>query len=282
MRNLIEEYLPILCFILVVLIGLSRLPKRIDKEKFEELVTNKKRLKTRAVSQKKKGRISDLLDTRKKNLTLLIDKTHSPLHVDEIYAKNRQTLVIGGFLALLILLLLKSVLFGTLILLITLALCYKPDYDLKSAYKQRCELFTEELPNFIMNINMSLNAGLEINPAMEQASQTVDDLIRDEFVRLLTESKVNPDKLSDVYRNLSNRIETEEVQIFANTILTGLQNGTSMEKIFDGESKRLKKTKVTLARMKLDKAESSATLLAIALTLFPGIIMIIAPFMLNS
>lgn len=282
MRNLIEEYLPILCFVLIVLIGLSRLPKRIDKEKFEELVTNKKRLKTRAVSQKKKGRISDLLDTRRKNLTLLIDKTHSPLHVDEIYAKNRQTLVIGGFLALLILLLLKSVLFGALILLITLALCYKPDYDLKSAYKQRCELFTEELPNFIMNINMSLNAGLEINPAMEQASQTVDDLIRDEFVRLLTESKVNPDKLSDVYRNLSNRIETEEVQIFANTILTGLQNGTSMEKIFDGESKRLKKTKVTLARMKLDKAESSATLLAIALTLFPGIIMIIAPFMLNS
>lgn len=282
MRNLIEEYLPILCFILVVLIGLSRLPKRIDKEKFEELVTNKKRLKTRAVSQKKKGRISDLLDTRRKNLTLLIDKTHSPLHVDEIYAKNKQTLVIGGFLALLVLLLLKSVLFGALILLITLALCYKPDYDLKSAYKQRCELFTEELPNFIMNINMSLNAGLEINPAMEQASQTVDDLIRDEFVRLLTESKVNPDKLSDVYRNLSNRIETEEVQIFANTILTGLQNGTSMEKIFDGESKRLKKTKVTLARMKLDKAESSATLLAIALTLFPGIIMIIAPFMLNS
>lgn len=282
MRNLIEEYLPILCFVLVILIGLSRLPKRIDKEKFEELVTNKKRLKTRAVSQKKKGRISDLLDTRRKNLTLLIDKTHSPLHVDEIYAKNRQTLVIGGFLALLVLLLLKSVLFGALILLITLALCYKPDYDLKSAYKQRCELFTEELPNFIMNINMSLNAGLEINPAMEQASQTVDDLIRDEFVRLLTESKVNPDKLSDVYRNLSNRIETEEVQIFANTILTGLQNGTSMEKIFDGESKRLKKTKVTLARMKLDKAESSATLLAIALTLFPGIIMIIAPFMLNS
>lgn len=282
MRNLIEEYLPILCFVLVVLIGLSRLPKRIDKEKFEELVTNKKRLKTRAVSQKKKGRISDLLDTRRKNLTLLIDKTHSPLHVDEIYAKNKQTLVIGGFLALLVLLLLKSVLFGALILLITLAFCYKPDYDLKSAYKQRCELFTEELPNFIMNINMSLNAGLEINPAMEQASQTVDDLIRDEFVRLLTESKVNPDKLSDVYRNLSNRIETEEVQIFANTILTGLQNGTSMEKIFDGESKRLKKTKVTLARMKLDKAESSATLLAIALTLFPGIIMIIAPFMLNS
>lgn len=282
MRIMIEEYLPILCFILVVLIGLSRLPKRIDKEKFEELVTNKKRLKTRAVSQKKKGRISDLLDTRRKNLTLLIDKTHSPLHVDEIYAKNKQTLVIGGFLALLVLLLLKSVLFGALILLITLALCYKPDYDLKSAYKQRCELFTEELPNFIMNINMSLNAGLEINPAMEQASQTVDDLIRDEFVRLLTESKVNPDKLSDVYRNLSNRIETEEVQIFANTILTGLQNGTSMEKIFDGESKRLKKTKVTLARMKLDKAESSATLLAIALTLFPGIIMIIAPFMLNS
>lgn len=282
MRIMIEEYLPILCFILVVLIGLSRLPKRIDKEKFEELVTNKKRLKTRTVSQKKKGRISDLLDTRRKNLTLLIDKTHSPLHVDDIYAKNRQTLVIGGFLALLVLLLLKSVLFGALILLITLALCYKPDYDLKSAYKQRCELFTEELPNFIMNINMSLNAGLEINPAMEQASQTVDDLIRDEFVRLLTESKVNPDKLSDVYRNLSNRIETEEVQIFANTILTGLQNGTSMEKIFDGESKRLKKTKVTLARMKLDKAESSATLLAIALTLFPGIIMIIAPFMLNS
>lgn len=282
MRIMIEEYLPILCFILVVLIGLSRLPKRIDKEKFEELVTNKKRIKTRAVSQKKKGRISDLLDTRRKNLILLIDKTHSPLHVDEIYAKNRQTLVIGGFLALLVLLLLKSVLFGALILLITLALCYKPDYDLKSAYKQRCELFTEELPNFIMNINMSLNAGLEINPAMEQASQTVDDLIRDEFVRLLTESKVNPDKLSDVYRNLSNRIETEEVQIFANTILTGLQNGTSMEKIFDGESKRLKKTKVTLARMKLDKAESSATLLAIALTLFPGIIMIIAPFMLNS
>lgn len=282
MRIMIEEYLPILCFILVVLIGLSRLPKRIDKEKFEELVTNKKRLKTRAVSQKNKGRISDLLDTRRKNLTLLIDKTHSPLHVDEIYAKNKKTLVIGGFLALLVLLLLKSVLFGALILLITLAFCYKPDYDLKSAYKQRCELFTEELPNFIMNINMSLNAGLEINPAMEQASQTVDDLIRDEFVRLLTESKVNPDKLSDVYRNLSNRIETEEVQIFANTILTGLQNGTSMEKIFDGESKRLKKTKVTLARMKLDKAESSATLLAIALTLFPGIIMIIAPFMLNS
>lgn len=282
MRALLEEYLPIMVFILIVLIGLNRLPKRIDKTKFEEIVTNKRVIKTRAVSLEKKGKIAELLDTRKKNLNILIDKTHSPLRVEDIYAKNKKILLIGVVLAVLVLVLMKSVLIGALILLGSLALCYKPDYDLKNAYKMRCEMFTEELPNFIMNINMSLNAGLEINPAMEKASHTVDELIRDEFVRLLTESKVNPDKLSDVYRNLSNRIETEEVQIFANTILTGLQNGTSMEKIFDGESKRLKKTKVTLARMKLDKAESSATLLAIALTLFPGIIMIIAPFMLNS
>lgn len=282
MRNLLEEYLPFLVFILVILIGLNRLPKRIDKVRFEELVTNKKVLKTRKTSEEKKGKISQILDTRRKNLNVLIDKTHSPLHVDDIYAKNKKVLMIGIVIFILVAVLMKSTLFAVLVLLGSVALCIKPDIDLKNAYKQRCEMFTEELPNFIMNINMSLNAGLEINPAMEKASHTVDEMIRDEFVRLLTESKVNPDKLSDVYRNLSNRIETEEVQIFANTILTGLQNGTSMEKIFDGEAKRLKKTKVTLARMKLDKAESSATLLAIALTLFPGIIMIIAPFMLNS
>lgn len=279
----IRENLPYLIFAFFFFVALSRLPRKIDVDFYKNLVEFKSS-STKAIKIKKDSKLrnSKQFKNREASLKNYIDKNNSSLSVEDVYTENLKILVACVFLGVLIFLIFKSPICLLLPFILGIPACYRHDYSLKHDYTERANLVTAQLPNFIMNINMVMGAGMDINPSMEVAAKTVDMKVRDEFLRLLTESRLNPDKLEKVYRDLAERIDTEEMSIFSNTVLTGLKNGTAMEQIFESEAKRLNATTITLAKMKGDKAESNATLLSTALILFPGIIVIIAPFMLSA
>lgn len=286
----ISTTIPMLIMFFGIVLALAIGRERINKLELEELIVGKTldaesfRIKNKNQKQVKDfNPITILIKIREQKLEELLKVTGQDgvYSIAEANSSFYRLITIAVLFIGINFIFLKNTYIYAAIAITCLYAYFRPQIELKSAFELKSMMFTDELPNFIMNINMAISAGMDVTPAMENAIQTLTPMVQEEFARVVNESKYSPDNLEEIYSGLANRIKTDEVRTFTNTILTGLRNGSSMEKIFKSEANRLKKIKITNAKIKGDKAENSATLLSTALVLMPGVVLIMLPFLLS-
>lgn len=158
----------------------------------------------------------------------------------------------------------------------------RPDIALRSNLSKKCEDFDNNLPSFLNNMLLAMQAGSGIEKSMAMSIETLEGDIKEDFLMLLNDTKTYTDDISKAYMNLSKRIQTKDCERFSNVVISGLKNGNKMSDILRDESSHLNKEQINKMLERGNKNKIKATAISTGLIFMPILVILIAPMMATS
>jgi tight adherence protein C len=158
---------------------------------------------------------------------------------------------------------------------------FVPGFLLSKAASRRAERVDLELPHFVDQLALVIEAGMSFDAAVSYLSDVSDGPLAEEMRRVLTELRVGESRKTAI-RNFATRIGTDDAKAFANAVLTSDQLGSPLSGILRAQASDLRHRRQTYAEERAQKAPVKM-LLPMAIFILPVMfILILAPAVLGS
>ena len=161
------------------------------------------------------------------------------------------------------------------------AAIYLPTFLLRRAASRRAERISAELPHFIDQLAIAVEAGMAFDAAAGYLCEAGGGPLADEMRSVLAEVKVGLSR-QQALRNLAARVDSEEVSAFVNALLSSEQLGSPLSGILRSQAADCRHRR----RMHAEEAAQKAPvkmLFPIVLFIFPVMgVVILGPAVLGS
>ena len=156
-----------------------------------------------------------------------------------------------------------------------------PGFLLSKAASRRAEKIDMELPHFVDQLALTIEAGMSFDAAVTYLSDVSEGPLGDEMRRVLTELRVGESRRSAI-RNFATRVGTDDTIAFANAVLASDQLGSPLGGILRAQASDLRHRRQIHAEERAQKAPVKM-LLPMAIFILPVLfVLILAPAFLGS
>jgi tight adherence protein C len=156
-----------------------------------------------------------------------------------------------------------------------------PGFFLSKAASRRAERIDMELPHFVDQLALIIEAGMSFDAAVTYLAEVSEGPLGEEMRRVLTELRVGEDRKSAI-RNFAVRVGTEDTMAFANAVLASDQLGSPLGGILRAQASDLRNRRQLTAEERAQKAPVKM-LLPMAIFILPVMfVIILAPAVLGS
>jgi tight adherence protein C len=156
-----------------------------------------------------------------------------------------------------------------------------PGFFLSKAAARRAEKIDMELPHFVDQLALIIEAGMGFDAAVTYLADVSDGPLGEEMRRVLTELRVGESRRSAI-RNFAVRVGTEDTMAFANAVLASDQLGSPLGGILRSQASDLRHRRQIHAEERAQKAPVKM-LLPMAIFILPVMfVIILGPAFLGS
>lgn len=277
-------YIACASFLIFALLTYLYIVTRNDGRNVLQYVISKARLGGISFREmEKKIQQTTLYEKRMHYLEEMIHLTHDSERTPESIMDYQKTAAIFGIISIfLIMVLLKNVLFTVLGVLLFGYILFLPDINLKQNVTKIREDFDKTLIDFLNQVYLAMHSGLNLNRAMDLASETIEGVSKIEFKQLMLDIQRNPQNISIAFNNLAQRIPTKNCERFSMFVVTGLNNGNPISSIIAEETERLAKEQLLSIQESGEKNQIKSTAISTAFIFMPMLIIFIAPLVATS
>jgi tight adherence protein C len=161
------------------------------------------------------------------------------------------------------------------------AAIYLPSFFLRRAATRRAERINGELPHFVDQLAISVEAGMAFDAAAGYLCDAGDGPLVEEIRRVLAETKVGLSR-QQALRNFATRVDSEEVSAFVNAVLSSEQLGSPLSAILRSQAADCRHRRRMHAEETAQKAPVKM-LFPIVIFIFPVMaVVILGPAILGS
>lgn len=156
-----------------------------------------------------------------------------------------------------------------------------PGFLLSKAAARRAERIDTELPHFVDQLALIIEAGMGFDAAVSYLADVSDGPLGEEMRRVLTELRVGENRKTAI-RNFAVRVGSDDTMAFANAVLASDQLGSPLGGILKSQASDLRHRRQMYAEERAQKAPVKM-LLPMAIFILPVMfILILAPAFLGS
>ena len=156
-----------------------------------------------------------------------------------------------------------------------------PGFFLSKAASRRAEKIDMELPHFVDQLALIIEAGMSFDAAVTYLADVSEGPLGDEMRRVLTELRVGESRRSAI-RNFATRVGTDDTMAFANAVLASDQLGSPLGGILRAQATDLRHRRQTHAEERAQKAPVKM-LVPMAIFILPVMfVLILGPAFLGS
>ena len=156
-----------------------------------------------------------------------------------------------------------------------------PGFFLSKAATRRAERIGAELPHFVDQLALVIEAGMSFDAAITYLADANEGALADEMKRVLTELRVGESRKSAI-RNFAVRVGSDDAMGFANAVLASDQLGSPLSEILRAQASDLRHRRQTYAEERAQKAPVKM-LLPMAIFILPVMfVLILGPAFLGS
>jgi len=156
-----------------------------------------------------------------------------------------------------------------------------PGFLLSKAATRRAERIDQELPHFVDQLALVIEAGMSFDAAVNYLVEAHEGALAEEMRRVLTELRVGESR-REAIRNFARRVGSEDATAFANAVLASDQLGSPLSEILRAQASDLRHRRQTYAEERAQKAPVKM-LLQMAIFILPVMfVLILAPAFLGS
>ena len=158
---------------------------------------------------------------------------------------------------------------------------YLPAFFLKRAASSRADRIDAELPNFVDQLAIAIEAGMSFDAALNHLIEAHDGPLGEEIGRILTELRIGESRPAAL-RSFTDRIGTESAIAFANAVLASDDLGSPLAGILRAQAGDLRHRRQMHAEERAQKAPVKM-LFPIAIFILPVMfVVILAPAFLGG
>lgn len=165
---------------------------------------------------------------------------------------------------------LSTILFG---LVFAMAGYVLPTFWLGKAVTTRQTQILKSLPFTLDLLNISVDAGLGFDSAMDKVAQSMDGPISEEFSRVLSEIRLGKTR-KEALRNMVDRTEVKDLNQFVVAIIQAEKLGVGLSKLLKAQSKAMRQAAKQRAQEKAFKAPVKM-LFPMIMFIFPSIFVVL-------
>jgi len=156
-----------------------------------------------------------------------------------------------------------------------------PGFFLSKAAARRAERIDQELPHFVDQLALIIEAGMGFDAAVSYLAEVSDGPLGEEMRRVLTELRVGESRKTAI-RNFAVRVGSDDTMAFANAVLASDQLGSPLGGILRAQASDLRHRRQIHAEERAQKAPVKM-LLPMAIFILPVLfILILGPAFLGS
>jgi tight adherence protein C len=156
-----------------------------------------------------------------------------------------------------------------------------PGFLLSKAASRRADQIDTELPHFVDQLALVIEAGMSFDAAVTYLADVNDGPLAEEMKRVLTELRVGESRKTAI-RNFAQRVGSDEAMAFANAVLASDQLGSPLSGILRAQASDLRHRRQMHAEERAQKAPVKM-LLPMAIFILPVMfVLILAPAFLGS
>lgn len=156
-----------------------------------------------------------------------------------------------------------------------------PGFLLSKAATRRSERIDSELPHFVDQLALVIEAGMSFDAAVTYLADVNQGPLADEMKRVLTELRVGESRKTAI-RNFAVRVGSDDAMAFANAVLASDQLGSPLSGILRAQATDLRHRRQMYAEERAQKAPVKM-LLPMAIFILPVMfVLILAPAFLGS
>ena len=158
---------------------------------------------------------------------------------------------------------------------------YLPTFFLKKAATSRADRIDAELPNFVDQLAIAIEAGMSFDAALNHLIEAHDGPLAEEMGRILTELRIGESRRAAL-RSFTERVGTESAIAFANAVLASDDLGSPLAGILRAQAGDLRHRRQMYAEERAQKAPVKM-LFPIAIFILPVMfVVILAPAFLGG
>ena len=156
-----------------------------------------------------------------------------------------------------------------------------PGFFLSKAAARRAERIDMELPHFVDQLALVIEAGMSFDAAVTYLADVGEGPLSEEMRRVLTELRVGESRKAAI-RNFALRVGSDDAMAFANAVLASDQLGSPLSGILRAQASDLRHRRQMYAEERAQKAPVKM-LLPMAIFILPVMfVLILAPAFLGS
>jgi len=156
-----------------------------------------------------------------------------------------------------------------------------PGFFLSKAATRRAERIDQELPHFVDQLALVIEAGMSFDAAVTYLADVSEGPLGEEMKRVLTELRVGESRRAAI-RNFALRVGSDNAMAFANAVLASDQLGSPLGSILRSQASDLRHRRQIYAEERAQKAPVKM-LLPMAIFILPVLfVLILAPAFLGS
>jgi tight adherence protein C len=156
-----------------------------------------------------------------------------------------------------------------------------PGFFLSKAASRRAEKIDMELPHFVDQLALIIEAGMGFDAAITYLADVSDGPLGEEMRRVLTELRVGESRKTAI-RNFAVRVGSDDAMAFANAVLASDQLGSPLGGILRAQASDLRHRRQMYAEERAQKAPVKM-LLPMAIFILPVMfVLILSPAVLGS
>jgi tight adherence protein C len=161
------------------------------------------------------------------------------------------------------------------------AAVYLPGFLLSKAATSRADRIDAELPHFVDQLAIAIEAGMSFDAALSYLIDASDGPLTEELRRVMTELRVGQSRKAAL-RSFANRVGTESTVAFANAVLASEQLGSPLASILRAQAADFRHQRQMHAEERAQKAPVKM-LFPIAIFILPVLfVIILAPAFLGG
>jgi tight adherence protein C len=156
-----------------------------------------------------------------------------------------------------------------------------PGFLLSKAAARRADRIDQELPQFVDQLALIIEAGMSFDAAVTYLADVSDGPLGEEMRRVLTELRVGESRRTAI-RNFAVRVGSDDAMAFANAVLASDQLGSPLGAILRSQASDLRHRRQIYAEERAQKAPVKM-LIPMAIFILPVMfVLILAPAFLGS
>ncbi len=162
-----------------------------------------------------------------------------------------------------------------------IAAVYLPGFLLKKAATRRSDQIDSELPHFVDQLAIAIEAGMSFDAAVNYLVEASEGPLAEELGRVMTELRVGESRRAAL-RRFAERVGSENAMSFANAVLASDQLGSPLSSILRAQADDLRHRRQMHAEEQAQKAPVKM-LFPIAIFILPVmLVVILAPAFLGG